>query len=168
MPPRRWPKARCLPNPTIFFGTMTHHLEIVFVLSNGLVLPFWVLMILLPHWRSTQRVMAAVWVIVPLPFLYAWLVIPTLPCVLPILLHPTLPEIATWLGQPIAAVIAWVHFLAFDLFVGRWVYLDSKDCNFRAIWVSPVLFSVLMFGPLGLLLYLIGRALAGRAARVEN
>ncbi|MCB0074886.1 MAG: DUF4281 domain-containing protein, partial [Caldilineaceae bacterium] len=53
----------------------------------------------------------------------------------------------------------WVHFLAFDLFVGRWVYLDSRARGITAWLVSPILFVVLMLGPLGFLLYMAVRAL---------
>ena len=48
----------------------------------------------------------------------------------------------------------WVHFLAFDLFVGRWVYLDSRENVINAWIMAPVLFFCLMLGPIGLLLYL--------------
>ncbi|MEX1368657.1 MAG: abscisic acid-deficient protein Aba4 family protein [Nannocystaceae bacterium] len=54
--------------------------------------------------------------------------------------------------------MAWVHFLAFDLFVGRWVLLDARERGLSSWLVSPTLVTVLMFGPLGLLLYLGLRA----------
>ena len=50
-----------------------------------------------------------------------------------------------------------------DLFAGRWVYLDSRTSQFSAWWVSPLLALILMFGPLGLLTYLIARTLVSRA-----
>ena len=48
-------------------------------------------------------------------------------------------------------------FLAFDLFIGRWVYLDSCQCAVSAWLMAPVLFFVLMLGPIGFLLYLAVR-----------
>jgi hypothetical protein len=80
------------------------------------------------------------------------------------LANPTLGGIAALLGTPEGATIGWVHFLAFDLFVGRWAYLDSRNHGFTAWLVSPILFLVFMFGPLGLLLYLGLRALLLRRA----
>ena len=58
-----------------------------------------------------------------------------------------------------------MHFLAFDLFVGRWAYLDSRQRGITAWLVSPILLLILMVGPLGLLLYLIVRLFLGRSAR---
>ena len=49
------------------------------------------------------------------------------------------------------------HFLAFDLFVGRWVYLDSRERGISAWLMAPILLVVLMLGPLGFILYLVVR-----------
>ena len=66
----------------------------------------------------------------------------------------TLQSVAALLGTPESATIGWVHFLAFDLFAGRWVYLDSRERGVSPWVMAPVLFLTLMFGPLGFLLYL--------------
>ena len=137
-------------------------METLFQLSNLLVMPFWLLMILLPHCRWSQRIMASLWTVVPAALLYTSLVVPNLFGLLGILASPSIESIATLLGTPQGATIGWVHFLAFDLFVGRWAYLDSRSHGFSAWLVSPILFFILMFGPLGLLLYL---ALRGRLPR---
>jgi hypothetical protein len=138
--------------------------DTIFQLSNLLVLPFWFLMILLPNWSSTRRVLASPWVVAPAALLYALLVVPALPALLPALANPQLDAIAAALSTPLAATIAWVHFLAFDLFVGRWAYLDSRQHNISPWLVSPLLFLILMVGPFGLLLYLALRLLAVRRA----
>jgi hypothetical protein len=137
-------------------------MDTLFQLSNLLVVPFWFLMILLPHWRWTKRIMASLWVVVPAALLYAVLVLPNLLGLLGELSSPTATTIAALLGTPEGATIGWVHFLAFDLFVGRWAYLDSREQGFSAWLVSPILFFIFMFGPLGLLLYLGARALLMR------
>ena len=134
-------------------------METIFQLSNLLVVPFWFLMILLPHWRWTKRIMASLWTVVPAALLYAILVLPNFLALLGELASPELASIAALLGTPEGAMIGWIHFLAFDLFVGRWAYLDSREKGFTAWLVSPILFVVFMFGPLGLLLYLAMRAL---------
>jgi len=134
-------------------------METIFQLSNLLVMPFWLLMVFLPHWQWTRRMMGSLWVIVPAALLYAVLVMPSAPTLLGDLANPTLGSIAALLGTPDGATLGWVHFLAFDLFVGRWAYLDSREHGFTAWIISPVLLVVLMFGPLGLLLYLAVRAL---------
>ena len=127
-------------------------------------MPFWVLMIFLPHWQWTKRIAGSPWIAAPAALLYAVLVLPNALSLLPVLMNPSLAGITALLSTPEAATIAWVHFLAFDLFVGRWVYLDSRDRTITAWVVSPVLLVVLMLGPLGFLLYLIVQAFLGRRA----
>ena len=139
-------------------------MEIVFKLSNLLVFPFWALMLFAPRWRRTERVMRSPWVSAAPALLYALLIWPHLPEHAPALLRPELGEIAALLGSRAGATISWTHFLAFDLFVGRWIYLDGRHRGVSAWLLTPVLFLTLLFGPLGLLLHLCLRRFFGRAA----
>jgi hypothetical protein len=129
----------------------------IFRLSNLLVLPLWVLMILLPRWRWTVRIMRSPLISAAPALLYAALVLPRLDEIWPAVTRPTLSGIAGLLGSAAGATIAWVHFLAFDLFVGRWIYLDSRERRLSAWLMAPVLFLTLMLGPAGFLLYLVVR-----------
>lgn len=137
----------------------------LFSISNLLVLPFWALMIFLPHWRWTKRLLASPLVAVPPALIYAALVVPQLGGLFGALANPELNAIAALLGTPAGATIGWVHFLAFDLLVGRWAYLDSREKNITAWLASPALFMVLMVGPVGFLLYLGLRYAWGRRRR---
>ena len=130
-------------------------METVFILSSLLVFPFWLLMIFVPHWRWTRRMLQSPLVAAPAAILYAVLVLPNVGEIFLEVVNPSLPAIAKLLGSPAGATIAWAHFLTFDLFVGRWVYLDSRDRAISAWLMAPVLFFILMLGPIGLLLYLI-------------
>ena len=132
-------------------------MEALFNLSNLIVLPFWLLMILLPLWRWTQRIMATLWPIIALSVIYAALLLSQIGGAAGSLLNPTLDGIAALLSTPAGAAAGWVHFLAFDLFVGRWAYLDSRERGISVWLVSPTLFFIFMAGPLGLLLYLTVR-----------
>lgn len=142
-------------------------MELLFQLGNLYILPFWLLMILLPTWRVSQRVLGSFWSVVPPALLYAVGLVLTMssnPGAMAEIANPTLGGIAALLGTPAGAAVGWLHFLAFDLFVGRWAYLDSRGRGYSVWWVSPALFFVLMSGPLGLLLYLGGRYVAARRA----
>lgn len=90
--------------------------------------------------------------------LYAALVLPRLGEIWPVVSRPTLNEVVALLGSPAGATIAWVHFLAFDLFVGRWIYLDGQERRVSSWLMAPVLFLTLMLGPAGFLLYLVVRS----------
>ena len=129
-------------------------MDTLFSLSNLLVLPFWALMIFLPHWRWTKRLIASPLIAVPPALMYAALVVPQIGGLFGVLANPELNAIAALLGTPAGATIAWVHFLTFDLLVGRWAYLESREKNITAWLASPALFMVLMVGPIGFLLYL--------------
>ncbi|MCA9836976.1 MAG: DUF4281 domain-containing protein [Trueperaceae bacterium] len=137
----------------------------IFALSSLLVMPFWFLMIFLPRWRWTKRLLASVWVSALAAVLYTALVLPQIAQVLPAVLNPNLAEIASLLSTERGATIAWVHFLAFDLFVGRWVYLDSQNRQLSSWLISPTLFFVLMLGPFGFVLYLFIRQFRSAPAR---
>ncbi len=128
-------------------------------LINLFVLPFWLLMILAPRWAVTRRLMASFWPIVVLPLVYAILLVTvTANAAAPAVDFSSLGAIAALLGTPEGALVAWAHFLAFDLFVGRWAYLDSRDRSLNPWMTSIALFFTFLAGPIGLLLYLSLRA----------
>jgi hypothetical protein len=69
----------------------------------------------------------------------------------------TLAGVQALLSSDGGAVVGWIHYLAFDLFVGMWVARNADKYGF-ARWIQvPILFFVLMLGPLGLVLYLLLR-----------
>lgn len=138
------------------------NLETIFPLSSLLVMPFWLLLIFLPRWRVTERLMMGPWTAVPAALLYAVLVLPRFAEIFTAVSNPTLYGITTLLGDPAGATIAWAHFLAFDLFVGRWVYLDGRSHRISAWFISPILLLLFMLGPVGFLFYLVVRAFASQ------
>ncbi len=60
-----------------------------------------------------------------------------------------------------ALLAGWVHYLAFDLFIGCWEVLDAQQRGVRHWFVVPCLFLTFMLGPVGLLLYFAVRHFAG-------
>ncbi len=131
--------------------------DVLFQIVTYAPAPIWALMIFAPHWRGTRWFVGQPYFLLPFVILYVVLVIPGLPVVLPLLLQPKLAEITALLATPEGTLIGWIHFVAFDLFVGRWIYLDSRERG-TSVWiVSPLLLLTLLFGPLGLLGYLLVR-----------
>lgn len=135
---------------------MTLH-DILYILGNLLVLPFWGMMLLLPNWRFSRRAMQSWYPVALLAGLYVAALLASFFASEPIALSFDLAGIARLLGTPQGAATGWLHFLAFDLFVGRWVYLDSRERGLNAALVSPALLFIFLAGPLGLLLYLGAR-----------
>lgn len=128
-------------------------MQMIFSLSTYFVMPFWAVMILLPRWRWTQRIMQVPFFVAILTIVYVVLALPQMGALLPVITRPTVTNVAALLATPAGATIGWIHFLAFDLFVGRWIYLDSQKRGISAWLVSPLLFVTFMLGPLGFLCY---------------
>lgn len=52
----------------------------------------------------------------------------------------------------------WVHYLAFDLFVGLWIAEEAKKIAMSRFLQAPILIATFMFGPIGLLIFNMSRA----------
>jgi hypothetical protein len=130
-----------------------------FLLSNLLVLPFWILMILAPHWGWTRRIMRARWAPMIPAAAFVVLLVPEIDDLLSLFMRPDLAILAGILEKPQGAIVAWLHFLAFDLFVGRWAYLDGRERGIPALIMSPVLTLVMLLGPVGYVAHMGVRAL---------
>jgi hypothetical protein len=129
-----------------------------FSISNLSVMPFWVSLILAPRTRWTDRLVRSPLIVLPAAAIYAALVLPALGLVLPAVARPELSPLAGLLGSPLGAAAAWAHFLAFDLFVARWIYLDARERPWPTPLLSGLLLVTLLLGPLGLGAYLAARS----------
>jgi hypothetical protein len=59
--------------------------------------------------------------------------------------------------NPWALLAGWAHYLAFDLFIGGWQVRDARERGIPHLFVVPALLLTFLFGPAGLLLYLVVR-----------
>jgi hypothetical protein len=73
----------------------------------------------------------------------------------------SLPEVAELFGNRWILLAGWIHYLAFDLFVGCWEVRDSRARGIPHPLVVPCLVSTFLFGPAGWLLYLVLRSVHG-------
>ncbi|WP_328387393.1 ABA4-like family protein [Nocardia sp. NBC_00416] len=119
--------------------------------------PFWALMILAPRWHRTRAIVASPLICLPPLLIYAVLVVPGLVEFSAVLANPDLPALQQLLGSPVGTAASWAHFVAFDLFLGRWIFFDSRDRRIHPILISVLLVSTIMFAPLGVLAYLLIR-----------
>lgn len=121
----------------------------IFTVANLFVLPFWALIIFLPKWKVTQRVMESYIPFVPLALAYLYLFVSSItPENAQALSNPQLPDIANFFSEEKAAATGWIHFLVMDLFVGRYVYLQGQKTG---VWTIHSLALCLFAGPIGLL-----------------
>ena len=78
----------------------------------------------------------------------------------------TLQGVQTLFAQPNMLLVAWVHYLAFDMFVGGWIS-RTGDAEGVSPWLlTPILLLTLFFGPVGFLLFVLLRLVRRRGAMV--
>lgn len=141
-------------------------MDTLFNFANLTVLPFWIIMIALPRWSWAVRVIRSPLIALPPALIYAAIVLPLIAQGgLEFSSFGSLAGVMGLLTSPQGAAAGWAHFLAFDLFVGRWVYLDALEPRIHPALLALPLFFVFMLGPIGFLLYLAARWLARRSTR---
>jgi Domain of unknown function (DUF4281) len=70
--------------------------------------------------------------------------------------------------NPHIALAGWVHYLAFDLFVGAWITRTARAEGIPHLFVLPCLVPTFLFGPAGFLLFTALRAIyAARASAAK-
>jgi hypothetical protein len=71
-------------------------------------------------------------------------------------------------SNPWLLLAGWVHYLAFDLFVGSWQVRDAQEHRIPHLAVVPGLILTFLFGPVGLLLYFMIRLGKNRTLRLDS
>jgi hypothetical protein len=142
--------------------------DLLFQLTNTAVLPAWLLLAVRPGWRWSQ--MAAFGITVPLLALVYTGLLVSLVAGGGMAENPdfsTIDGVQALFSNRYGFVAAWVHYLAFDLFVGAWIARDSHALSIPRLAVIPLLFLTLMAGPFGLLVYLLIRQARKRRPLAE-
>ena len=129
--------------------------EQLFSLCSAAVLPGWLLLVLLPRWKWTARFVAACLLPLALALVYLFLVAT----------HfgrseggfGSLADVGRLFQNPHNLLAGWIHYLAFDLFVGAWEVRDAQRLGIPHLLVIPCLILTFLFGPVGLLLYFVLR-----------
>src|SRR5579871_1988637 len=140
--------------------------EQVFSLANTLALLGWLLLVILGPRRWVAPLITGA--ILPLLFamLYGALLVA----------HwsetpgggfGSLVQVAKLFSNQWLLLAGWVHYLAFDLFVGSWEVRDAQAHGISHWFVIPCLLLTFMLGPTGLLLYFIIRLARIRSLRLE-
>ena len=123
----------------------------IFSVANAVALVGWVLLAALPRSRWAQR--ASTW-LVPglLALVYVAIVAATWGR------SPggfsSLTDVALLFDNRWMLLAGWLHYLAFDLFIGCWITRDARAHGIAHGWVLPSLTLTFLFGPAGWLSYL--------------
>jgi hypothetical protein len=142
-------------------------LNALYVLVNLIPLPFWLLMIVLPNRDITRRVVSTYTVFLVLGVLY---VLTLIGAALALLTAPrsappdltTAEGLAALFANPLGALVVWLHMLTMDLLAGQWIYHEAQRLHAPRLLVSVILALAFMFGPFGVFVFVLWRALAAQ------
>jgi hypothetical protein len=130
--------------------------EQLFSTCGALATTGWLLLVFLPRRRWTARLVCPVIIPLLLALVYLWLVATTLGRT------PggfgSLDDVSLLFQNRRVLLAGWIHYLAFDLFIGSWEVRDAQRVGLRHLLVVPCLALTFLFGPVGLLLYFVLRA----------
>ena len=124
--------------------------EYLFTAASASVVPAWILLAVAPRWAWTFRLAAGA---VPalLGVLYVGLLVAGLDDGAGS--FTSLAGVRRLFQTDLWLLAGWVHYLAFDLFVGSWQVRDAQRLGISHGLVVPCLLLTFLFGPAGLLLY---------------
>jgi hypothetical protein len=80
----------------------------------------------------------------------------------------TLADLMKLFGRPEAVLVGWLHYLAFDLFIGSWQVETARREGIPFVWIVPALVLTLFLGPIGLLVFMAIRLVARRRVAVNS
>lgn len=131
-----------------------------------LVMGSWALMMFLPRWRVTRAVLNSDVVPLLIGAIYLSIAVRYVPGWFGE--FRDLQTIAAFMAKPDILFVGWIHYLAFDLFVGRSILRDAQERGISQWLVAPCLFMTFMFGPGGYFAYALVRLLAKRHLGAVN
>jgi len=140
--------------------------EAVFSMASAAVLPGWLLLVLAPRWRWTARLVSAVLIPGLLAVLYAAIIAARWGGAEGG--FSSLADVQKLFADPWILLAGWIHYLVFDLFIGAWEVRDAGRLGIPHLLVAPCLVLTFLFGPVGLLLYGIVRAVRTRRVLVDE
>lgn len=125
----------------------------IFSICNKVILLGWVLLIFLPNWKHTQAILLN-GLIVLFAGIYAFMILKDIGNFNPESFS-TLANVKALFQNDDAVAAGWIHYLAFDLFVGAYIVKKSRQIGLSRILYTITLPFTFMFGPIGYLLFVI-------------
>lgn len=139
----------------------------LFSISNNLAMIGWLLLIIVPTWRYTQKIVQSCMIPILLSGIYLFLIIT----------HfgemqeggfGSLSDLEILFSNRNLILLGWVHYLAFDLWIGTWEYNDAVKHGVNRWILLPCQLLTFFAGPVGLLLYLTIRNIKTQKFDHEN
>ncbi len=129
--------------------------ETMFSIASSAAMLGWVILIFLP--RRYDLLFAVPQYLIPLGLglLYAGLMFTNIYTVDGG--YGSIEQVRALFGKDEVLLAGWVHYLAFDLFIGAWIARQSDSMGIPRIIQAVLLLATFVFGPVGLAAFLIMR-----------
>ncbi|HAA78417.1 TPA: DUF4281 domain-containing protein [Candidatus Latescibacteria bacterium] len=129
--------------------------ESLFQIANGAAMLCWIVLLVLHRQPVVTRVILPVGAVGLLSLLYGYLIVSGLDGWEGG--FDSLSNVSLLFQNQTLLLAGWVHYLAFDLFVGCWEVRDARRQDISIILILPALVLTFMFGPIGLIAYFLIR-----------
>ena len=140
--------------------------ENVYLWTSFGILPFWVMLIIIPNSKVTQFFVNSIILPLILSTAYVYIIYQTILLDIPILdifrLYLSLDGLYTVFANESFLLIFWIHFVALNLFLGSWISRDGIKYNMSRSQIFVPLILVYFTGPLGLVLYWLIRVFCAK------
>ena len=131
--------------------------ENIYLWANFGVLPFWLLLIIMPNSKITQLFVNSIVLPLILSTVYVYIIYQTTlldESMFDIFkLYLSLDNLYTVFATESFLLAFWIHFLVLNLFLGSWVSRDGVKYNMSRKFVAIPLILIYLTGPFGLVLY---------------
>ena len=135
--------------------------ENIYLWVNLGILPFWLMLIIIPNSKFTQIFVNSIVLPLILSAAYVYLIYQTILLDESLLdvfkLYLSLDNLYTVFATESFLLVFWIHFLALNLFLGSWVSRDGIKYNMSRRLVAIPLILIYFTGPVGLVLYWLFR-----------
>jgi hypothetical protein len=138
----------------------------IFSLCSTLAMAGWIILVLLPFWFHSDKFIIGI-IITLFGIVYAWLVFDSF-SFSDMKKFGSLQGVMELFDNPVIVTAGWVHYLAFDLLAGVFIKRNAIKHNISHWLLVPCLLLTFMFGPIGLLLYLLIRFVKTRQYFASN
>ncbi|MDC0059649.1 ABA4-like family protein [Pelagibacteraceae bacterium] len=136
-------------------------LENIYLWSSFGVIPFWIMLILIPNSRFTQFFVNSVTAPLILASAYVYIIYQAIlldEAIFDIFkIYLSLDDLYTLFATESFLLIFWLHFLTLNLFIGAWAAQDGVKYNISRTFMFFPLVLIYFTGPLGLVFYWIIR-----------
>jgi len=135
----------------------------IFSIANLIAMISWIILIIAPRWIVTRKIILSG--AIPLLLSAAYLILIVMFFGKSEGGFDSLANVMKLFTNEWSVLAGWIHYLAFDLFVGTWEVKDAQAKNISHWFVIPCLILTFLLGPIGFLLYSILRVFLAKEVK---